>query len=71
MTKQATSGNARHDDLHTGHEHGWSIQSAHATSEGRVLYVRCADCGMWRVDLENRPEAPPSAISTGLAGQSS
>lgn len=35
----------------TTHEHGWMTASRHVTSDGVVRYVRCADCGAWRVDL--------------------
>jgi hypothetical protein len=49
------------------HEHGWLVESRHPTSEGTVVYVRCADCGIRRVDLQERPPAPPSALSRPLA----
>ncbi|MGW8484610.1 hypothetical protein ACWGJP_15885 [Microbacterium sp. NPDC055903] len=49
------------------HEHGWIVESRHATSEGRILYVRCADCGARRIDLEAHPAAPPLALSRPLA----
>lgn len=44
------------------HEHAWCTLSSHPTSEGLVLYVRCAGCGALRVDV--RGDAPvPSALS--------
>lgn len=46
------------------HEHGWSTESAHRTSEGTVVYVRCAGCGARRVDVEPAVAAPPTAAST-------
>lgn len=47
----------------TAHEHAWTTESAHATSTGVVRYVRCADCGVRRVDVQDHPEAPPAALS--------
>ncbi|WP_287903184.1 hypothetical protein [Arthrobacter sp.] len=32
------------------HDHLWAIRSRHSTSEGVVLYERCADCGAWRIE---------------------
>ncbi|MFC7431798.1 MULTISPECIES: hypothetical protein [unclassified Agrococcus] len=49
------------------HEHGWTTESTHATSEGTVRYVRCAACGARRVDLEPAASAPPAAASTIVA----
>ncbi|MEW1706680.1 hypothetical protein AB0230_05505 [Microbacterium sp. NPDC089190] len=45
------------------HEHGWVTASVHATSVGRVRYVRCAGCGAWRVDADAETAAPPAAVS--------
>lgn len=45
------------------HEHGWVTDSRHATSEGYVVYVRCAGCGARRVDLQKHPLELPVAIS--------
>ncbi|GAA2887227.1 hypothetical protein [Microbacterium esteraromaticum] len=44
------------------HEHGWVTESAHRTSEGEVVYVQCAACGMRRVDLR----APHDLLPTEL-----
>jgi hypothetical protein len=63
MTTPPTSPNAEVRDLRRTHEHGWAVESAHSTSDGRVLYVRCLECGARRVDLERRPETPPSALT--------
>lgn len=51
------------------HEHGWITESRHSTSEGTVVYVRCAACGARRVDLLAHPTAPPAVLSrvTGAA----
>ncbi|MGW9157856.1 hypothetical protein [Microbacterium sp. NPDC055665] len=46
------------------HEHSWVVESRHPTSEGVVLYVRCGDCGIRRVDLQSHPHTPPAALST-------
>jgi hypothetical protein len=48
------------------HEHGWVVESSHATSLGRLLYVRCDDCGTRRVDVQERGELPPSAVSAEI-----
>ncbi len=49
------------------HEHAWVVESAHNTSEGRVLYVRCAgNCGARRIDLQGPIEVPPSEVSVVL-----
>lgn len=45
------------------HEHAWVTESVHATSEGRVRYVRCAGCVTRRVDLDPSGLAPASALS--------
>lgn len=36
---------------HTGHQ--YATVSAHTTSEGRVVYQRCA-CGLWRIQRHTR-----------------
>lgn len=48
------------------HEHGWCLESRHATSTGYVLYVRCGACGARRVDIQDRVDAPPEALSVEL-----
>lgn len=48
------------------HEHAWLAESRHPTSEGVVVYVRCADCGTRRVDLQTAATAPPAALSAEL-----
>ncbi|APH45675.1 hypothetical protein BMW26_12480 [Microbacterium sp. 1.5R] len=45
------------------HEHAWTADSRHPTSEGVVVYVRCAECGTHRVDLETHPQRPATALS--------
>jgi hypothetical protein len=45
------------------HEHAWSTESRHPTSSGHVLYVRCGTCGIRRVDLQERLDAPPAPLS--------
>jgi hypothetical protein len=45
------------------HEHAWVTESVHATSEGRVRYVRCTGCVARRVDLDPLSLAPASALS--------
>lgn len=45
------------------HEHAWLVESRHPTSEGIVLYVRCADCDARRVDLQQHAHTPPVALS--------
>ncbi|NHN56186.1 hypothetical protein G9U51_10395 [Calidifontibacter sp. DB0510] len=49
----------------TPHEHGWSVESRHATSLGVVLYVRCA-CGVRRVDLRRTGDVVPDALTPTL-----
>jgi hypothetical protein len=48
------------------HEHGWLVESAHRTSEGIVQYVRCAECGVRRVDVAAVPVVVPAAASREL-----
>lgn len=48
------------------HEHGWDVESRHDTSDGYVLYVRCADCGERRVDLQKSSDVPPAPLSEEL-----
>lgn len=50
----------------TVHEHGWLVESSHETSTGRVLYVRCAECGMRRVDQQDHRRRPPEPLSREL-----
>ncbi len=45
------------------HEHAWLTESTHATSEGRVRYVRCTGCRARRVDLDPAAAAPPVPLS--------
>ncbi|RAX48588.1 hypothetical protein DQ353_14555 [Arthrobacter sp. AQ5-05] len=46
------------------HEHAWLAESTHNTSEGTVVYVRCAaGCGARRVDLQGPANVPASAVS--------
>lgn len=45
------------------HEHAWVTESVHATSEGRIRYVRCTECIARRVDLDPVSLAPASALS--------
>lgn len=45
------------------HEHAWLVQSRHPTSEGIVVYVRCAECATRRVDLHHDTAMPPVALS--------
>ena len=49
------------------HEHAWIVESRHPTSEGVVLYVRCTECVMRRVDLQPHPYMPPTALSIGVS----
>ncbi|WP_309080708.1 hypothetical protein [Zhihengliuella sp.] len=50
-------------------EHAWITESAHTTLEGRLLYVRCAHCGIRRMDLQAGAEQPPSAASRLIASR--
>lgn len=52
------------------HEHGWTAESRHSTSEGVVVYVRCAGCGARRVDMIAFGGMPPSAASRPVGGRS-
>ncbi|QCR20490.1 hypothetical protein [Agrococcus sp. SGAir0287] len=45
------------------HEHGWTTESRHRTSEGVVRYARCLVCGARRVDLDPVASVPPTAAS--------
>lgn len=48
------------------HEHAWLVESRHPTSDGVVLYVRCDDCGVRRIDVQAHPQSPPTALSRTL-----
>lgn len=63
MTGIATEQSWRTDAIH---EHGWLTESSHQTSEGRVLYVHCAGCGVRRVDLQPDPLQPPRSLTPDL-----
>ena len=49
------------------HEHAWLVESRHPTSDGTVLYVRCAGCDTRRVDLLGHAQTPPSPVSRTIA----
>ncbi|MDT0158485.1 hypothetical protein Q9R19_12700 [Microbacterium sp. ARD32] len=52
------------------HEHAWLTESAHATSEGEIVYVRCVGCAARRVDLrmhEALPPVPQSHVATAAS----
>ncbi len=67
MMHIATTDDVRTDREPRIHEHAWVVESAHNTSEGRVLYVRCAgNCGARRIDLQGSVEAPPADVSVIL-----
>lgn len=51
------------DDIH---EHAWLVESRHPTSEGVVVYVRCAGCDSRRVDLATHTPLPPTALSRAV-----
>lgn len=63
MTDIAAEQSRRADAIH---EHGWLTESSHQTSEGRVVYVRCARCGVRRVDLQLHPLLPPRSLTRDL-----
>ncbi|WP_141871070.1 hypothetical protein [Microbacterium saperdae] len=48
------------------HEHVWLVESRHRTSDGTLLYVRCADCGIRRLDLQGHPQQPPVGLSRAI-----
>ncbi|MEE2056058.1 hypothetical protein [Rhodococcus artemisiae] len=50
----------------SAHEHGWAVESSHATSMGRVLYVLCEACRARRIDLQHHTQAPPAALTKDL-----
>ncbi|OAN36645.1 hypothetical protein [Microbacterium sp. H83] len=50
------------------HEHSWVAESRHPTSDGVIVYVRCAACGTRRVDLQARTAMPPAALSAEIVG---
>ncbi|HWS51630.1 MAG TPA: hypothetical protein VN241_11525 [Microbacterium sp.] len=52
------------------HEHAWITDSRHPTSDGILVYVRCASCGVHRVDLQDRTQSPPRALSRELGDSS-
>lgn len=52
-------------------EHAWCVESSHQTSEGRVLYVRCANCPARRVDLVRPSGIAPVAYSREVSGEES
>ena len=49
-------------------EHAWITESRHRTSQGVVVYVRCACCPARRVDLLGEDGMPPSAVSRAIGG---
>ena len=68
MTTTETRSTLRPTARDTGHEHAWTTDSRHRTSAGYVLYVRCAACGAYRVDLQRRTDAPPAPLSRAAGG---
>ncbi len=49
------------------HEHGWTTESWHRTSEGTVVYVMCADCRARRVDVVVAGGVVPEPMSALVA----
>ncbi len=45
------------------HEHGWLVESRHPTTQGQVVYVRCAACRALRVDLQEHLHVPPYGVT--------
>lgn len=68
MTSQSTLPIPRIHPSTDPHEHAWSVESRHPTSEGIVLYVRCTSCRAHRVDVQPHPHTPPTALSAELPG---
>ena len=69
MMHIATSDDVQADREPRVHEHAWVVESAHDTSEGRVLYVRCGGhCGARRIDLQGSAEVPPNDVSVVVGG---
>ncbi|MGO2112572.1 MAG: hypothetical protein ACTH31_13265 [Pseudoclavibacter sp.] len=66
ITDRSTSPNDRGHSRERECEHGWMLESRHATSAGFVVYVRCTDCGARRVDMQQLPWMPPEALSRPL-----
>lgn len=60
-----------HDEpVTTEHGHTWHTESVHATSEGRVRYLRCADCGTRRVELRTTdPRSDADLTSHDIIGR--
>lgn len=48
------------------HEHAWTVESRHRIAAGYLLYVRCAECGTRRVDVQSHIYEPPVALSRDL-----
>ncbi|WP_312168730.1 hypothetical protein [Microbacterium sp.] len=67
MTSLQTLPTPRIPSTPAPHEHAWLVESRHRTSDGTVLYVRCADCAMRRVDLQPHTQMPPTALSRHLS----
>ncbi len=69
MMHSGTIQTLSHQQRTVAHEHAWLVESAHNTSEGMVLYVRCgAGCGARRIDRQGLVETPPSAVSQVVGG---
>ncbi|WP_426181264.1 hypothetical protein [Microbacterium sp. TWP3-1-2b2] len=70
MTSQNTASVPLQSPRGVAHEHGWSVESRHPTSGGTVLYVRCTECGVRRVDVQRSRQQPPEALSHETASPS-
>lgn len=68
VTAPATANAATTHPARRSHEHGWLLESRHATSTGWVLYVRCGGCGRRRVDHQDRADQVPRALSEVVRG---
>ncbi|WP_407319979.1 hypothetical protein UQW22_05895 [Isoptericola halotolerans] len=66
MTTTETHGEHLRTVHSSAHEHGWLVESSHPVSSGRILYVRCAECGARRVDQQDHRRRPPVALSREL-----
>ncbi|PYI37397.1 hypothetical protein CVS30_15790 [Arthrobacter psychrolactophilus] len=52
MTSTTVSQSPKTTSSTAAHQHEWHLESAHNTSQGRVIYLKClTGCGARRIDL--------------------
>ncbi|WP_104091641.1 hypothetical protein [Arthrobacter sp. GMC3] len=71
MTLTTATGDQEFTATTITHEHSWLVESAHTTSEGRVVYLKCSTgCGSRQVAIRATQRSPMAPLSGELGSGS-